>query len=453
MQTLITLFFYRLAIAFYALSAHILSRWNAKARLFVAGRYETFEKIRFFNQKRGQERQKRPVFWLHAASLGEFEQGRPVLEGFKAKNPHFLIVVTFFSPSGYEQRKNYALADLICYLPFDTHENMAYFIGELKPDLAVFVKYEFWYYLLAELKHKNVPTFLIAANFRRNQLFFKPYGRVFLSILNNYAHIFVQKQDSIDILTAFGIKNASVAGDTRLDRSLQVSKEAKTYPIIANFLQKTAKNEGKKHFSLVCGSTWAEDEAVILGFLEQVKQKNKDIILKIIIAPHELYSKKIGQLIEKAQSQHHTIVKYSTAQSMIACNLAEADLLLIDNIGMLASLYQYGDFAYIGGAFGSGLHNIIEAAVFGVPIFFGNKTYKKFGESVDLIAAGGAFSIKNSDELTAIFTKLQHETAYTRAAAAAQNYVINNQGATLKILAQLDESYTEFQHKMPHFKK
>lgn len=439
MQKHITLFFYRLAIAFYALSAHILSRWNAKARLFVAGRYETFEKIQLFNQKRAQEKQKRPVFWLHAASLGEFEQGRPVLEGFKAKNPHFLIVVTFFSPSGYEQRKNYALADLICYLPFDTPENMAYFIGELKPNLAVFVKYEFWYYLLAELKHKNVPTFLIAANFRRNQLFFKPYGHVFLEILNSYAHIFVQKQDSIDILTHFGIKNASVAGDTRLDRAIQVSKQAKTYPIIANFLQKAPKNDEKKHFSLVCGSTWAEDEAVILDFLEQMKQQNSDIILKIIIAPHELNPKKIAQLIQKAQSKNHKIVPYSAAPSTLAQNLAEADLLLIDNIGMLASLYQYGDFAYIGGAFGGGLHNIIEAAVFGVPIFFGNKTYKKFGESLDLIATGGAFPVQNSDELTTIFATLRNETAYTRAAAAAQNYVINNQGATQKILYRLDE--------------
>ncbi len=412
---------YRFAIATYGFAARVMALWNAKARDFVEGRQEIDAKIA------ACKLENKPVFWLHAASLGEFEQGRPVLESFKAANPDWKFVVSFFSPSGYNLRKNYAQADLVCYLPLDSPSNAKRFIAAINPQIAVFVKYEFWYYTLTELHQKNIPTYLICANFRRNQLFFKPYGKDFLAILHYFEHIFVQKQDSLTILNEFGLKKASISGDTRLDRSLQVANQAKSFPIVDYFTQNQEK-------TLVCGSTWQEDEDVIIDFLKLFFEKNKTKNLKIIIAPHEIKEEKLLKLSQKLPCSS---VRYSHILADTSVNVREFDALIIDNIGMLASLYRYGNFAYIGGAFGDGLHNIIEAAVFGVPVFFGNKNYKKFGESLDLIAAGGGFAVKNGDDLFEIFNQLSDETAYNKAATASRNYVQSNQGATKMICAAI----------------
>ncbi len=412
---------YRFSIAFYGFIARILALWNPKARDFVAGRNEIAQKIQ------AAKLTEQPVFWLHAASLGEFEQGRPVLEAFKLQHPEWQIVVTFFSPSGYNLRKNYAAADLVCYLPLDSPANAKWFIQAIKPKVAVFVKYEFWYYTLNELYQQKIPTYLICAVFRPSQLFFKPYGGAFLKILQKFHYIFVQKQDSLALLSSFGIKNVKIAGDTRLDRSLQVSKEAKSFPLIAEF----ARNSD---YTFVCGSTWAEDEAVILGFFQRFKQKYPQKTLKIVLAPHEIKEDKIAALQQQFPEKS---VRYSEVKEQAGYNLAPCSLLIIDNIGMLASIYRYGNFAYIGGAYGGGLHNIIEAAVFGLPIFFGNKNYRKFGESLDLIAESSAFPVANADELSTIFTQLMDKKHYIQTAAKSRNYVADNQGATTIIMEEL----------------
>ena len=390
----------------------LVASFNPKARLWVEGRRNWASELA---QKLAGN--VAPIVWFHAASLGEFEQGRPVIETFREQYPAYKILLTFFSPSGYEVRKNYDGADYVIYLPADTPGNARQFIQLVKPQMAFFIKYEFWHNYLRELKSANVPTISFSAIFRPDQLFFKNYGvgpasRFYRNMLHNFNHILVQNTESVDLLKNIGITNVTLAGDTRFDRVAQVAASKKEIPLAVAF------KNGQP--VLVIGSAWPEDMNVLIPFLNTFDQP-----LKAIIAPHEIHDDEI----ERWRSQLMKLsVRYSQTNVTDVCN---ADVLFIDNIGMLSSLYQYGEFAYIGGAFKQGLHNILEAATFGMPLFFGPE-YDKYQEAVDLVKEGGAFPISNVAELTATFTKQYADSSV--AARISHDYVQRNIGATAQVM-------------------
>ncbi|GAB3644002.1 3-deoxy-D-manno-octulosonic acid transferase [Spirosoma arcticum] len=355
------------------------------------------------------------IAWFHAASLGEFEQGRPVIEAYRMQYPTDKILLTFFSPSGYEVRKNYAGADYVLYLPADTSANARQFVALVKPRIAFFIKYEFWYNYLRELKVANVPVISFSAIFRPNQLFFKSWGGFYRHLLGYFDHILVQNQESVQLLQTIGIKNVTLAGDTRFDRVAQVAAAKKEVSVAQTF-----KNNEPL---LVIGSAWQSDMDVLIPFINQF-----DKPLKIIIAPHDIHEDEIerwrGQL-------RNPSVRYS---QIVADQIPISDntqTLFIDNVGMLSSLYQYGEFAYVGGAFGKGLHNILEAATFGMPLFFG-PNYGKFQEALDLVSEGAAFPVGSTAAFTAAFAKQYADR--TKAARISRNYVQRNIGATGKVI-------------------
>ncbi|GAB4025722.1 3-deoxy-D-manno-octulosonic acid transferase [Spirosoma koreense] len=361
------------------------------------------------------------IAWFHAASLGEFEQGRPVIEAFRKQYPAYKILLTFFSPSGYEVRKNYDGADYIVYLPVDTPDNAHRFVTLVKPHIAFFIKYEFWYNYLRELKAVNVPVLSFSAIFRPDQLFFKPYGGFYRRMLHYFDHILVQNQESVDLLKTIGITKVTRAGDTRFDRVAKVAAAKKAIPLAAAF-----KNDQPL---LVVGSAWPEDMAVLVPFLNSFSQP-----LNVIIAPHEIHE---GE-IERWQSQlSKPSVRFSQTSET---DVRQAAVLFIDNVGMLSSLYQYGEFAYIGGAFKQGLHNILEAATFGMPLFFGPE-YAKFQEAVDLIHERGAFAVSDTIELATVFGR-QYENA-SEAAHISRAYVLRNIGATTQVMQVVDQLLSE----------
>ncbi len=384
-----------------------MAPFNPKARQWVDGRRNWASNLA---QQLAQNTS--PIAWFHAASLGEFEQGRPVIEAFRIQYPNYKILLTFFSPSGYEVRKDYDGADYILYLPADTPDNARQFVALVKPRIALFIKYEFWYNYLRELKTADVPVVSFSAIFRSNQLFFKPWGQFYRSMLTYFDHILVQNQESVNLLKSINIENITLAGDTRFDRVAQVVTTKKAIPIADLF-----KNNRPL---LVVGSAWQNDMDVLIPFLNAFTNP-----LKIIIAPHEIHDDEIeqwrSQLIKPS-------VRFSQANET---TVALADILVIDNVGLLSSLYQYGEFAYIGGAFKQGLHNILEAATFGMPVFFG-PDYEKFQEAVDLVNEGAAFPISNVAELTTAFTN-QYEDS-TKAAQISSEYVQRNIGATAKVM-------------------
>ncbi|GAB3897083.1 3-deoxy-D-manno-octulosonic acid transferase [Spirosoma agri] len=397
----------------------LVAPFNAKARLWVDGRRGWSGKLA--EKISGIEK---PIVWFHAASLGEFEQGRPVIETYRTQYPDHTILLTFFSPSGYEVRKDYDSADFVVYLPADTPANARQFVAIVKPKIAFFIKYEFWYNYLHELKTAQVPVISFSAIFRPDQLFFKPYGGFYRDMLRYFDHILVQNQESVDLLKTIGITNVTLAGDTRFDRVAAVATAKKAIPIAEAF------TNGKP--VLVVGSAWQEDMNVLIPFLNQF-----DKPLKAIIAPHEIH----GEVIEKWRSQlHKPSIRYSEVdKNSPSANdlLRQSQTLFIDNVGMLSSLYQYGKFAYIGGAFKQGLHNILEAATFGVPLFFGPE-YDKFQEAIDLVKEGAAFPINTTDELLVRFDDQYINTA--EAAKISRSYVERNIGATaqvMKIVTQL----------------
>ncbi|MEH0156671.1 glycosyltransferase N-terminal domain-containing protein [Limibacter armeniacum] len=402
---------YKLGIGFYKVALQAAAPFNEKAALFLKGRKNVFEDL-----KKAFDGNTSPVAWFHCASLGEFEQGRPIIEEFRREYPTYKVLVTFFSPSGYEVRKNYDQADVVCYLPLDTAANAKKLLDIVNPAIAFFVKYEFWHYYLAELKKRNIPTLSVSAIFRQGQAFFKPYGGFYRNILKNLTHIFVQDQTSADLLTGIGLRNVTVAGDSRFDRVKQVVDSRKDLPIAQAF-----KNNQK---TLVIGSSWQPDIEVISKGLENIGEE-----LKIIIAPHEIADASLTKTEEAFSGKK--IIRYSKAS---VDTVATYDILLIDNIGMLTSLYQYGDFAYVGGAFGKGLHNILEAATYGMPVIFGSK-YAKFKEARDLVALKGVFSINNVQEFHMQFEKLfENETERQKAGDICKQYVKENTGATAEIL-------------------
>ena len=352
--------------------------------------------------------------WFHAASLGEFEQGRPVIEQLKREKPETKILLTFFSPSGYEIRKNYAGADIVSYLPLDVPGNAWYFVNLVKPSKAIFIKYEFWPNYLLALQAENIPVVSISAIFRPEQVFFKDYGKWYKKLLLTFQHIFVQDKFSKELLQAHGINNVTVAGDTRFDRVYDLYQQAKQLPLIEEFVKGAEK-------VIVAGSTWPKDEELLVQYL----RLHPDV--KLIMAPHEVHNSHIAEISKLLDGK---FVRYSDAT---AENVKSTNCLVVDIIGILSSIYRYANVTYIGGGFGVGIHNTLEAAVYGLPVVFGTN-YQKFREARELIAIGGAFSISNYVTLEAQFDLLLKDN---NAGKIAGEYVKSNTGATEMILKLL----------------
>lgn len=390
----------------------IASWFNPKAMAFRQGRRQQREKL----EKTFPLVPSATLVWFHCASLGEFEQGRPVLEALKASKPSIKILLTFFSPSGYEVKKNYEYADFVFYLPWDTRKNAEWFARSANPALAIFIKYEFWYHYSVELNKRAIPLISISSIFRPGQIFFKSYGSLFRSMLKRFDHFFVQNQQSAELLQSIGITNITLSGDTRFDRVHQITQQAEEIPMVQRF------KDGQK--IMVVGSAWPEDMEVLFPFINENKNR-----LKFIIAPHEITESFLGD-IEKLIDVKS--VRYSKANDS---SMQDTSVLIIDNIGMLSRLYQYGEFSFVGGAFGQGLHNILEAACYGIPVFFGNKAYQKHQEAVDLVFRGGAFEVGNFRELKSKYEMMvNHPEAFLLACEVTHHYVLENLGATSKIV-------------------
>lgn len=404
-------FLYNLAIQFYYTGVVITALWNNKALVWLKGRKNQFHEIK----KVLDENEYRA--WFHCASVGEFEQGRPLMEAYRKQWPQHKIILTFFSPSGFELRKNYAGADHIFYLPLDTYANAQRFVSLVKPQLAVFVKYEFWYHHLQTLQRANIPCILISGIFRKDQLFFKWYGKPWRCVLHFFQHLFLQDETSLQLLQSIGIRQATVTGDTRFDRVWQIAQQPKTLPVLQSF-KGTAK-------VFVAGSTWPEDEQ-LLAELILLKPSS----WKWIIVPHELNK----QHLEELKSKWNESVLYSTASAQ---EIQDKRILIVDEIGLLSSIYSYADMAYIGGGFGKGIHNLLEAAVYGIPVLFGPQ-YQQFNEAHALLKSGAAKTVRDSTELIQAF----HHFAGQPLAVAMINrdYVNAEKGATAKIMKYLENS-------------
>ena len=406
---------YNFLIHAYSFIISIIAPFNAKAKFWVEGRKNIFERLGSASVNFGTT----SLAWFHCASLGEFEQCRPVIEAFRVKYPSYKILVTFFSPSGYEIRKNYTGADFICYLPADTPQNAQKFIEIVKPSVVFFVKYEFWRNYLTELEKQHIPVISFSAIFRPNQLFFKSYGGFYRENLTKFKHILVQNQESFDLLKSIDIQQITLAGDTRFDRVKQIVDAKKEIQVAGNF------KANRQVFML--GSAWETDMEVLIPLMNLLKN---DSNLTFVIAPHEIHQVEIMAWQKQIESKSICFSEVKTDTKLI-----DYQVLIIDNIGMLSSLYQYADFAFIGGSFGKGLHNILEAATFGMPIFFGNKAYHKFQEAVDLVNLGGAYAVKSTDDLGEILNDLRlNEVKKKKTDKISQNYVLQNIGATEKVM-------------------
>lgn len=402
---------YKIFIKIYFLAIAASALFSSKARLFIKGRRHLFSKLQ-------EEIAKKPgdYIWIHCASLGEFEQGRPVIEEIKKEFPAYKIALTFFSPSGFEIRKNYQYADLVYYLPEDTWANAKKFLDLLNPKLIIFIKYEFWYYFSSEIKKRNIPFLSVSSIFRENQIYFKSYGKFYRNILRNFSHFFVQDENSLVLLKTIGISNVSVAGDSRFDRVLELNRSVKSLPEVKDFV--------KGHKVFIAGSIWHQDLQVIAPLLKSHPH------FKFIIAPHEIEETIINKIVKGMPSSS----RYSKG-----INITD-QVLIIDNIGLLSSLYQFADYAFIGGAYGNGLHNILEAATFGMPVFFGNKNYKKFNEAVNLVKQGGAFPVADYKTLKGIVDELESQNwQKDHVDEISKSFVIDNTGATGFILGYIKE--------------
>jgi 3-deoxy-D-manno-octulosonic-acid transferase len=384
---------------------------NTKASQWTTGRAYWQSKLAI-----GLSTRKSKTIWIHCASLGEFEQGRPIIESIKKNYPETFILLTFFSPSGYEVRKNYALADFVCYLPADTPKQAKQFINIVQPELVIFVKYEFWLNMLEVLKQKNIPVLLTSAIFRENQIFFKWYGSLWRNALRGFKHIFVQNQESATLLASIQLKNFSIGGDTRFDRVVEIANQFIAIPQIEKFCNKKS--------VLVAGSTWIADE-ILLSKLATAFPK-----WKMIIAPHEIDENHLSNL-EKSFQQS---CRFSALINLSEKELESIQILIIDNIGMLSKLYNYANICYVGGGFGSGIHNVLEAAVYGKSVLFGPK-FHKFDEAKALIKAGGAFSIQDEISLFSKFSDLKDNSVLmAQTESIAGNFVHQNAGATALII-------------------
>ncbi len=418
--------FYNIFLVLYSLSAKLISPWNRKARLWIDGRKNIFENIKSSGIS-GQPL----VIWMHCASLGEFEQGRPVIESIRKEFPSYKIVLTFFSPSGYEAKKHYTGADYIFYLPFDSKKNAKKLIDQFKPTIVLWVKYEYWFYYLEELKKRNIPLLLVSGIFLEDQIFFKWYGSLHRSMLQCFSHFFVQTESSAELLGSIGFSgNVNISGDTRFDRVIE----------IADYFQPDERIERYCGNSLVivAGSTWEEDEEQLDHYA------NAHTEIKFIIAPHEIDEERLKEV----ESLFRNSIRFSELKKLMtdgswpvaglvpATGLrSTANVLIIDNIGMLASLYNYASISYVGGGFGDdGVHNVLEAAVYGKPVVHG-PVIEKYAEAMELVDCGGSFIIDSALEAEETFCRLlSNKEEYLAACKASSDYVRSRKGATEKVM-------------------
>lgn len=421
---------YNIAIGGYNALINVASHFNHKARLFVEGRKTLLEKIS------KEVDHSAPIIWFHCSSVGEFEQARPLIEWYKENRKEYKILLTFFSPSGYELRKNYPLADWIYYLPVDTASNARRFLDIVKPQKAIFIKYEFWYNYLKELKCRGIKTYIVSAIFRHNQVFFKPYGGLFKDMLHSFTTLFVQDELSRSLLESIGItENVVVCGDTRFDRVNQITASSKEFPLIEKF--------SKNAFTVLAGSTWGPDEEILAATMKHFSKA------KLVIAPHEIHSEHIDKICTTFKD--YKILKFSDfdkeftqekesykALAELQKQLEESNVLIIDCLGILSSIYRYGKFAYIGGGFGVGIHNILEAATYGIPVAFGPK-YHKFKEAKDLIAREGANAVRDQSEFYSLLSDyIKKEGIRGARGKICLDYVKENLGATKKIIGKIE---------------
>jgi 3-deoxy-D-manno-octulosonic-acid transferase len=392
----------------------LLALFNNKLNLFVKGRQNIFKDLATHLPDKDD------VIWFHSASLGEFEQGIPIIEKLKDTYPNYKILVTFFSPSGYEVRKNYPLADCVTYLPFDTYKNAKNFVSLVNPKLAVFIKYEFWPNFLRVLKQKNIPTILVSGIFRENQLFFKGYGSFYRNSLKTFNHFFVQNELSEKLLKSIGYSNVTVSGDTRFDRVYNITKQRHKLDLIAGF--------SKDQITLVAGSTWPDDEAILMNYINNEAQVNE----KFILAPHNIKEEGITQLMTSCKK---SICRYSDVEKDI-----NSQVLIIDSIGLLTSVYAYATIAYVGGGFNkSGIHNILEPATYGVPIIIG-PNYGKFKEAGDLVSLNACSSITDKNSFTDLYKNLSdNKILIKKKGNKTKDYIKNNIGASNIIYNFIDK--------------
>lgn len=405
---------YNIGIAAYSAAAHLAAKKSAKISKMILGQRQTFAEL----ERRSDEIA--GCVWIHAASLGEFEQGRPLIEHIRKEHPEEKILLTFFSPSGYEVRKNYGGATMVCYLPFDKPHNVARFLQLAKPRMAIFVKYEFWGNYLEQLKKKHIPTYIISSIFRKGQIFFLPWGGMFRGMLRCFNTIFVQDENSRRLLDGIGLDNVAVAGDTRFDRVTDIQSSNKHFEILDSFVSSDDRPV------LMMGSSWQPDEDIVIPYF------NSHPEMKLVIAPHEFDEQRLSVMMSKITRPVSRYTKLSDAQAAAKC-----DCLIVDCFGILSSCYAYAQAAYIGGGFGVGIHNLNEAAVYGIPVIFG-PNYYKFKEASDLIACGGGFSVHSAEEFSSVFgVMLADADVMRKSGKCAGDYIKSKLGATEKIYKQL----------------
>lgn len=416
---------YNIVIYFVLWGIAIASLFNEKVRKMWRGEREAFKILK---QKVDPNAK---YIWFHAASLGEFEQGRPLMERIRKDNPQYKILLTFYSPSGYEVRKNYEGADIICYMPVDTRLNAIRFLRLVRPVMAFFIKYEFWSNFLHILKHRNIPTYSVSSIFREDQVFFKWYGRNYSGVLKCFTRFFVQNEESKRLLEGIGIKDVDVVGDTRFDRVLQIKEAAKQLPICEAFRTGVASSQSADvphtDFKVfVAGSSWPPDENIFIPFFNEHKD------WRLLIAPHVIAEEHLKLILSLIKDKK--VVRYTQTTPEEA---AEADVLIIDCFGLLSSMYNYGDVAYIGGGFGVGIHNTLEAAVWNMPVIFGPNN-KKFQEAQGLLKSGGGFEINTYEDFSGLMSSLMNdETFLKQAGDKAGTFVAHLAGATDKVLASV----------------
>jgi 3-deoxy-D-manno-octulosonic-acid transferase len=412
----LTGFFYSIFLWLYRLAVSLSSTWNVKARKWIEGRKNIFEKIRFEVQNSGSG----PA-WIHCSSLGEFEQGKPVMDKIKLLYPGIKLLVTFFSPSGYEIKKDYAGADHVFYLPMDSKRNAQKFLDIVKPTLVIFIKYDYWYYYLNEIKKRKINCLLVSAVFRQDQAFFKWYGSLQRKMLSCFTQIFVQNELSKKLLETINVNHCTVGGDTRFDTVIEIAEKFEPVPPVETFIQ------NKK--TIVAGSTWRKDEEMLQITFNKLTFPG----IKLIIAPHEIHDARLDELKKLFPAS----VRFSEINSHDSP--LESNILIIDNIGMLSRLYKYAHITYVGGGFTKdGVHNVLEAAVYGKPVLFGNN-YKKYREAVDLVKAGGAESFSEPGELyKALMILFKNENDYDAKCNASKKYVWGNKGAAEKVLNYIE---------------
>ena len=399
---------YNLGIHIYQLGVKLAALFSDKPAKMVKGHREVFGLLESKIDRNAR------YIWFHAASLGEFEQGRPLIERIRKDYPQYKILQTFFSPSGYEVRKNYDGVDIVCYLPFDTPSNVRKFIDLVNPCMVFFVKYEFWQNYLNELHKRSIPVYSVSSIFRPGQVFFRWYGKSYQQVLKTFAHLFVQNQESKKLLAGIGVNNTTVVGDTRFDRVLDICAAAKQLPLVQKF-----KGDA---LTFVAGSSWGPDEDIFIKYF------NAHPEMKLIIAPHVVNDSHMKEIMAKL---NRPCIRYTQATEE---NVQQADCLIIDCYGLLSSIYRYGEISYIGGGFGVGIHNVLEAAVYGIPVIFGPNN-KKFREAQHLLANKGGFEINGYEDFETLMDKFLADEAYLKQSGkSAGDYVKNNSGAMEKIM-------------------